>query len=264
MSGYLRSLAERALGHVAGVRPARGLLSLAGWPLQAGGTTPPADHVEAPSSRMPPPGSFEVAERQIDSTPSDVMAAAQTGEPAETPASIPTTPPHARLALPADADRDGIPARAVLQHADAPREQRSAPSGQPDAAADRRFTRQARAPLEHADRSIVDDRARGFQLEERALNDGAPSPEFSFRVRPAAQIPAAPRVTTRLVRNRFMDPTQSRLEAPAPAPDVHIHIGRVELTAVTSAAPARRESAATPKKPMSLEEYLRRRSGRPS
>lgn len=51
---------------------------------------------------------------------------------------------------------------------------------------------------------------------------------------------------------------------PAPAvPDVHIHIGRVELTALQPPAPRpppRREE----KKPMSLEEYLRQRDGRRS
>jgi hypothetical protein len=76
------------------------------------------------------------------------------------------------------------------------------------------------------------------------------------------QAPVAPRIATRLARNRPAgDPSEARLAA---APDVHIHIGRVELTAITPAAPARRESAANGKKPMSLEEYLRRRSGRPS
>ena len=48
---------------------------------------------------------------------------------------------------------------------------------------------------------------------------------------------------------------------PAPVPDVHIHIGRLELTAVTAPAPPRRERAASSHKPMSLEEYLRRRDG---
>jgi hypothetical protein len=46
---------------------------------------------------------------------------------------------------------------------------------------------------------------------------------------------------------------------PAPVPDVHIHIGRIELTAVTAPAP-RRERAAAPNNSMSLDEYLRRRN----
>lgn len=53
---------------------------------------------------------------------------------------------------------------------------------------------------------------------------------------------------------------QARREAEA-APEVHIHIGRIELTAVTPPLAGKRESAAT-KKPMSLDEYLQRQSRR--
>jgi hypothetical protein len=48
------------------------------------------------------------------------------------------------------------------------------------------------------------------------------------------------------------------------APDVHIHIGRVELSAIMAPAAARREPPANGKNPMSLEQYLRRRDGRTS
>jgi hypothetical protein len=51
------------------------------------------------------------------------------------------------------------------------------------------------------------------------------------------------------------------LEAPAPLPDVHIHIGRLELTALTAAPAPRRERSAPAHRPMSLDEYLRRRNG---
>jgi hypothetical protein len=49
----------------------------------------------------------------------------------------------------------------------------------------------------------------------------------------------------------------------APAPDVNIHIGRIELTALVAPAstPSRRESAAAK---TSLDDYLRPRGGRPS
>src|SRR4029077_1150590 len=46
------------------------------------------------------------------------------------------------------------------------------------------------------------------------------------------------------------------------APDVHIHIGRVELSAVMAPAAAQRKSSSNGKKPMSLDDYLRRRDGR--
>ena len=43
------------------------------------------------------------------------------------------------------------------------------------------------------------------------------------------------------------------------AADVHIHINRVELTAVTAPAPSPRASASRPNKPMSLDQYLQQR-----
>jgi hypothetical protein len=43
------------------------------------------------------------------------------------------------------------------------------------------------------------------------------------------------------------------------APDVHIHINRVELTALAAPAPSRRPSAAQANKPMSLDQYLQQR-----
>lgn len=50
---------------------------------------------------------------------------------------------------------------------------------------------------------------------------------------------------------------------PDPAVITNIHIGRVELTAITQPAPPRKASAASAKAPMSLEEYLHRRGGKP-
>jgi hypothetical protein len=42
-------------------------------------------------------------------------------------------------------------------------------------------------------------------------------------------------------------------------PDVYIHIHRVELTALTAPAPARKAPSASPAKPMTLEAYLEQR-----
>jgi hypothetical protein len=46
------------------------------------------------------------------------------------------------------------------------------------------------------------------------------------------------------------------------APDVHIHIGRVELTAVTTNKAQARTRAPEAKRPMTLDEYLRHRKSR--
>ena len=51
----------------------------------------------------------------------------------------------------------------------------------------------------------------------------------------------------------------SRGQAAQQAPDVHIHIGRVELTALRAPPAARRERAAPANKPIALGDYLRQR-----
>lgn len=43
--------------------------------------------------------------------------------------------------------------------------------------------------------------------------------------------------------------------------EVHIHIGRIELSAAPAPEPKRREPART-RQPMSLDEYLQHRNGR--
>lgn len=48
----------------------------------------------------------------------------------------------------------------------------------------------------------------------------------------------------------------------AAAPEVHIHIGRVELTTNASAAAAPKRSAASERRPMSLDDYLQQRRSR--
>jgi hypothetical protein len=56
--------------------------------------------------------------------------------------------------------------------------------------------------------------------------------------------------------------TNSHAAGAAETPDVHIHIGRVELTALAAPAAPRRKPPASTASPMSLDEYLRRRDGR--
>jgi len=67
---------------------------------------------------------------------------------------------------------------------------------------------------------------------------------------------------------RQRDPERRQPEAGQPgrsasasAPEIHIHIGRVELTAL-QATPAKSTARSVGKKPMSLDDYLRQRDGR--
>jgi hypothetical protein len=120
-------------------------------------------------------------------------------------------------------------------------------------------------PSEASWRGDDDQRAAAAETSQPARPATAPevSPvEIAGRARPLSGRPLAPRVVARAIRDRPAGPRTSSFEAPAPA-DVHIHIGRVELTAVAPAAPGRREPATGAKKPMSLDDYLRQRSRRP-
>ena|SRR5947209_13927536 len=59
-------------------------------------------------------------------------------------------------------------------------------------------------------------------------------------------------------------PPMSRAEArelPSRAPTIRITIGRIEVRAVTSSAPAERRAPARPKPMLSLEDYLQQRNG---
>jgi hypothetical protein len=73
--------------------------------------------------------------------------------------------------------------------------------------------------------------------------------------RPHAESSPARRTPERNVRHRA-----EAERAQAAPPDVHIHIGRIELTAVTAPAPTRRERPAATKPAMSLDEYLQLRN----
>lgn len=115
-----------------------------------------------------------------------------------------------------------------------------------------------------------DAAAEVLQQDVRGRRIGEPPAPDADRIQPLASSapPVRPRVETTAVpirpalppRAAVPAPGAAAFEQPAPVPDVHIHIGRIELTAVTAAAP-RRERAAAPHKPMTLNEYLRRRNG---
>jgi hypothetical protein len=112
------------------------------------------------------------------------------------------------------------------------------------------LTADARSPR-HREPVRVDTQPR----RESAWVEAAPEPEH--RSPPASREGrerlAPLRPPPRAERER-------RAEILAPAPDVHIHIGRVELTALAPPVASRRETASAARKPMSLDEYLRKRN----
>lgn len=225
MSGYLRWLATQALGQSSGVRPARRLPLFAEVPAaDSFAHTPPMVETPSESSR---PGAVR--------TP-----APEPGVATELPRAQHVE--AAALTQPQDAARD------VVTHAvsDTP-----PPFAQPvervlaePLPVDAARTRMA------ADDPVGDE----FALEQSSRLFSEPHRE------PAALGTSAARNLTRPGRRMAAERPAAPMPAASPPPDVHIHIGRVELTALTPPAPARRESNA--KKPMSLDEYLRRRGGR--
>jgi hypothetical protein len=236
MSGYLRWQAERALGQVSGVRPVRLPPSFIATPSHS-------DDAPAPSDRGAA-ASVQAAPRDVDAP---AMPRTRPAPAAERTEATGTSRAVVEPAAARPVDDLAVPAAAVPQRVAAP-----APRPHDDVLADRQV-----AP--HPDRFAVDDRP----LRARpAIADDATSSELSGRRGVVPQ--ATTRIAARLVRNKPAgDRPEARFETASPAPDVHIHIGRIELTAIAPVAAPRRESANT-KKPMSLEEYLRRRNGRPS
>jgi hypothetical protein len=95
-------------------------------------------------------------------------------------------------------------------------------------------------------------------------------PELAAAVAPA--LTAAP-TAPQLPGQRLMpaplraDPAGPALFNPPPAPatvdEIHVHIGRIEVTTMREPAPAR-HPARTPQPSLSLDDYLARRRGQPS
>jgi hypothetical protein len=81
------------------------------------------------------------------------------------------------------------------------------------------------------------------------------------KVRPNPIRPARQHFRSREASAKFdvLARVRERIVEEHAAADVHIHISRVELTALTAPAPSARASASRPNKPMSLDQYLQQR-----
>ena len=107
--------------------------------------------------------------------------------------------------------------------------------------------------------------AAGTDRAVRSKSPGERVRDVAGQIAPAAaaQVARVTRGTLEAVAtaDRRLSPPAARPAAAAPAPEVNIHIGRIELTAVVTPPPERRETPPAVK--TSLDDYLRRRSGRP-
>lgn len=97
------------------------------------------------------------------------------------------------------------------------------------------------------------DKSTAAIVASPAVSELAPMPP-----KPPSRRPTV--VSTRTLRaaSRSKSTMPNRKSVATSAPDVHIHIGRIELTAAPSPSTPKRESAPA-KKPMSLDEYLQQR-----
>jgi hypothetical protein len=228
VSGHLRWLAAQALGQSSGVRPARRP------PLFVG---PPATP-EAPGERVAPDMPAELHHR------ADVQMTARPGEDVPIRRAADPEPAEHRVEQRRDSVVLGTPRESAVTE------------GSRTRPAERAFPEAPVHAAEDGERVVSEDRPRGGGVVGETISQ-------PFREPTARRTsPTAPRATIRPGRRnpaeRQADPIPG---AAPPAPDVHIHIGRVELTAIAPPAPVRRESASG-RKPMSLDEYLRRRGGR--
>ena len=220
MSGLLRSLGAQALDRVPALRPAARLRG--------------AEMLWAKQER-----DRASASETFGDAPLEARSPRTTAKPASSARPVP-----ARPALDDDAAREIVPGkRAATMIATGNTMSVRGPIVRSRTADDRQ--RRTLVPPDEDD--TADERARRNEPPERRAavtttsTSAKPARRHDHRARP--DDPAA-----------FARPTRE----PA-VPDVQIHIGRIELTAVTAPASAPRAAPAG-RKPMSLDDYLRERT----
>ena len=229
MARYLRQLAEQAL------KPANALRSAAAVAF----SPEPAVAGDEADTMLPSGLAMDV--------PLTAAAGVATPRPAQTIATSPDSGPLSSDAAPARAPMAGAPASGHRpSSADVPAPaSTTAPVALPAA---RRNT----PPL--AGRRAASDEA----LERPAHDDPAATPS-PHRLMPAAAPTLTPVARPAGEPQALSASPRGRVEPAAErAPDIHIHIGRIELSAATPAAAPKRK-AATAAGPMTLDAYLRQR-----
>ena len=85
---------------------------------------------------------------------------------------------------------------------------------------------------------------------------GSTTPTPSSTLRKNKPVRPQSRIQKHAARKKAASPAQ---QIQANAPEVHIHIGRVELTANTTAASVPKRESASDRRPLSLDDYLQQR-----
>lgn len=246
MSGLFQRLAAQAMGHGALVHSTARLPYAAAPTLLIEG-----EARESPATGPPPPDSEPIAARSVISTPSPTPTS---GDVAGSPAPpSPLLPDAGRPAPRAQAEAEATPPRRLPVA-------RSAPRMTPEPLVERaRAQEPAGTPESRSGR--MRDEADAPLVSEPAPTGWSAPPEIDRpRVAPAllplrpspprARGVAAPVSHTADARDRAGDETR----------DIHVSIGRIEVTAVHE-APAPKRRAVRASQPMTLEEYLGRRRG---
>ena len=174
-------------------------------------------------------------------------------------------PSHQQSRLPSKQPRAAAQSPALMEAEQDEHQTGARPFSQhPQDDAQTPFTRDHALSHRQKEQRTAQESAHGHQRDHRGVTLTPPSSSLrpsisrqdhtSSPLRPISVVASRPSPP----QARSEANAQARREAEA-APEVHIHIGRIELTAVTPPPAGKRESAAT-KKPMSLDEYLQRQS----
>lgn len=231
MARYLRQLAEQAITPTTALRSA----TAAAFPPEPAFPLDPADATTASVPSMERPGDADAV----------ALAPPSLRTIAAAPDSEPRSPAERRSHDPITATSSASNGRPPAAGEPAPAPATARASNRPAAArnASQNTTERLR-PAETTDRPAPAEAA------------AAPSSRTSSPAVGATLVPGSPTVRR---EPSSAAPHRPRLEsATAAAPDIHIHIGRIELTAATPPVAAKR-TAGTGTRPMTLDAYLRQR-----
>jgi hypothetical protein len=247
VAGFFRELATRARAPRTTMHPISAAPYSAGTgpELPASAVWPDAAHASIPES--PHDGADHEPAHLLPHAPAPAPARARSERAPHTPAAhfdASAPPPHPESLVPSPRRPALEPVRAHEAGATPAAQMRDTHGAS---------AAQATVPMAPAPASVA-PRARGAASAAPAT--------------PAAERIAAPlRPATAVNRQTLSTPRPARPQSRAAeqaAPEVHIHIGRIELTAAAAPPERPRRADTAQRKAMSLDDYLRRKSRRPT